>query len=236
MGRKNRSSVGVIITRKNCKGEFEFLVVRKRITYAFNDFVYGNYKTQKDVLGLFNQMTGNEKWYYISSYKWEVIFDHFANTKREDTDLYESLKKKFYKTFPSKESLLKLLKSSKSSSSLLWEFPKGHSKSHENTASAAVRECEEETGMVLGHHYHLATNIMYENTYVDGRRTWRQKYFIGVANDDITAFDMCPDYGELGNMQWKTLNELKFIDNFMGLVNMAQYARRFIKKFYAISK
>src|SRR3989344_6225464 len=59
---KEKKSIGIACVRF-VNGSFELILVKKRYTYAFVDFVNGKYsiKNQKQMANLFNNMTTAEK-------------------------------------------------------------------------------------------------------------------------------------------------------------------------------
>ena len=77
-----KKSYGIALIRYNkLKKNYEFLMIKKRNSYAFVDFVLGRYNinNKKYIISLFNNMTYEEK-LIIISLNFEMIWDRFRLT------------------------------------------------------------------------------------------------------------------------------------------------------------
>ena len=138
-----KESAGIICIRKNKKtNEYEVLLIEKKYTFCFCDFILGNYKNDSEsIRRLLNNMTIREKQFlleYEFEFCWKYIFGKNTHKKNEAKKKYENM---------IKEINIKELISNSFSSSSLWEAPKGRIEEKENTFIAAKREFKEETGI-----------------------------------------------------------------------------------------
>lgn len=77
-----KSSYGILLFRK-CNSSFEILLIQRRYTYEFFDFIYGNYKNNDEAFKLLEHMTMNElilvnnlEFYAMWKYVW--VADNFT--------------------------------------------------------------------------------------------------------------------------------------------------------------
>ncbi|MEM3062018.1 MAG: NUDIX hydrolase [Nitrososphaerota archaeon] len=226
-----RKSCGIICCRYN-RNRLEVLLIRKRNTFSFIEFVLGNYSNHKRVVYLLNNMTSEEKaeiasldfdrmWYRV----WMEIN---INSK------YLHCKEYFYNNFQNTGYLLRLLNSS-SSVSTSWEIPKGRIITGETNLNCAIREFEEETGIRNIDYYILpeiikqtfsASNICYHNTY-----------YISL----LTNYNYHPriDYSkkqliEVIDIQWMSLSQILALD--MRIYPCIKNAFKILQKKYKIPR
>lgn len=181
---KIKKSYGIALCRYAPTGinhvgprRMQTLMVKKRFTYQFFEFVFGRYKPNdtKHLMYLFNNMTYAEKicilnmkfsdmWYKIwlsdpeksYFYGYGQIRDGILSARKPSKALaqekglgaYFKKKNKFESAFV-KDSGKRLLDMIEvsSNSEAPWDIPKGHKNLDEQDLNAAVREFEEETGV-----------------------------------------------------------------------------------------
>ena len=191
---KNRSgdnfiiSYGIACTRKNSEsGNYEVLMIKKRATYAFVDFIRGRYDPMKhyDLEFMFNGMTINEK-ILIRAKNFQTIWMYCYGkepTKNSDKVLYSKSIKKFNQLCDHRngEFLLDILNRS-TSSELLWEIPKGRIGKNESPLDSAIREFEEETGIDKSMYQLLFDEGTVEYTFADGGVKYKYIYYMALLN------------------------------------------------------
>ena len=86
---KIKRSYGIALCRIN--KEFEILLIKKKYTYYFFEFVYGNYKesNEKYLMFLFNNMTYEEKM-CILNMKFSDMWYRITLTNPDKLDYYGS--------------------------------------------------------------------------------------------------------------------------------------------------
>lgn len=159
-------SYGIGLFRKN-GDQWEILLVRKRISYAFSDFYNGNYpfKNNESFLQhMFDKMTFYEK-HIIKTLDYTKIHDYYTLMCQPTfNQKYYSNKHKFERLLKNKngQNLLRMIELSKNIEKI-WELPKGRKMQIESEIEACVREFYEETG-VTNDYYKL---IKIEKTSVN---------------------------------------------------------------------
>lgn len=217
---KIKYSYGVICFRKNKYGIFEYLLVKRRFTYSFFDFLFGNYDLTdtRYINKLISRMTREEKFYLhnIQTYDelWELMWgkENFEEHKKfyhynydRGISNFSKIKQGYYigsKFFSLKSFLL----TNKSYSECEWGFPKGKRNENEDNKACAIREFNEETGIKeyelldINNIYetHKGMNDVIYKTFLFFVRT--NKRFINLNNRDKK---------EISDIQWFTLDEIK---------------------------
>lgn len=201
----HKKSYGIACFRYNkhtCKPEI--LLVQKRYTYCFVEFVLGHYSKDNyaRLSYLFNHMTANEKidilslnfgvmWYRI----WLINPDSFYNICNDickDSSFisnYHRKKKKFQNTFLSDGGKkLKCLINKSKNIEPIWEIPKGRKDKEESFLESAIREFKEETG-IEKHKYILLSElnpIVY--SHINMKVKYTNMYYIAI----LKCKSLCP--------------------------------------------
>lgn len=164
-----------MIVRRNIlkNNRYEIILVRRRISYDFDNFVLGHYDIDdtRAVTSMMNRMTLNEKllimsnnfealWYHLFLCNPQTgmdLRDQFPPLRRWEEcscythDYYRQSEKK-YREFMSRQDLLDIVTEARSCDPI-WEIPKGRTKSkNERNLTCAIREVKEETGLTQEHY------------------------------------------------------------------------------------
>jgi len=176
-----KTSIGIILIKQGLlNSPPEVLLVHKRYTYAFNDFINGNYiylhhndtkiflKKKNPILSLeslLEQMTTSELLDIMSLNFEQMWYKVCLNFKKDDPH-YIKKYNKFYSEFikfDNGKKLINLIKNTKIRGTLLWEVPKGRKNDNKETdLECAIREVEEETGRTK-YYYRIIPNIKKKN-------------------------------------------------------------------------
>lgn len=183
-------SYGIACTRKNTEsGNYEILMIKKRATYAFVDFIRGRYDPMRHYALelMFNGMTINEK-ILIRSKDFQTIWIYCYGqqpTKNSDKLLCAKSSRKFSQLceYQDGEFLLSLLSRS-TNSDLLWEIPKGRIGKGESPVDSAIREFEEETGISKNMYQLLFDEGTVEYTFSDGGVRYKYIYYMAILNNN----------------------------------------------------
>lgn len=183
------TSYGIACMRKNSDtGNYEILMIKKRATYSFIDFVRGRYDPMRHhVLEyLFNGMTITEK-ILIRTKDFRTIWIYCYGRepgKNSEKALYSKSLKKFDQlcAHRSGEFLMDLLNRS-TNQELFWEIPKGRSGKHESPVDSAIREFEEETGINKSMYKILFEEGTIEYTFSDSGVRYRYVYYLALLNN-----------------------------------------------------
>lgn len=201
-----KCSTGIALCRKFEDGIVRVLMINKRYTYAFYDFVNGHYNDASDraIIELFNHMTIDEKldinsmnfaqmWYRVWLHN-RVAYHNAAMARWNELVSGDN-----------GERLKRLMRRSVfCAPSRIWEIPKGRKKySGERDMDCAIREFYEETGIPRGM-YHI-TDGTYNMSYIESGVQYEIRYFIAITSriiDHKINSSSMTQLGELCDMQW----------------------------------
>lgn len=192
-----KTSVGVAMCRREpTTGVPEILLVKSRLSYNYNAFVFGKYKpwdTEK-IQSRMNNTTLHEK-LLIWSCDFNKMWDHIwlriptANGDPKDTfyQFYINCRNKFERLI-SKDAGRRLrgLIAKATSVELGWLIPRGRIESGESELECALREMHEETSIDASQ-YHILHDVKpICASHEDENVTYVCKYFVGWTDRDFT--------------------------------------------------
>jgi 8-oxo-dGTP pyrophosphatase MutT (NUDIX family) len=227
-----KNSYGLICCRYNSNNDqIETLMVHKRTTFSFVDFVLGRYKrNDRDrILFLLNRMTSEEKidifsldfgriWYRIWLQNPDML-----DIGKDKKEKYAACKKFFDNNFVKDKGalLISLLNSTNNSVETLWEPPKGRLASlHEKPLNCAVREFYEETG-ITPLDYEIVEFTPYKTSIENGKIKYVNHYYVAVLHHNSkynNSRHLKINYGdalhvtEVIGMQWMSLHKISVMD------------------------
>lgn len=234
-----RYSVGVILCRFNEKTKRpEVLLVHKRCTYAFADFVHGHYTlsfggAEKTPLRappltvLLGQMS-TEELIILWTLNFDYIWHHLWLSQYNAT-LYSKKREKFYANFVAQpengQKLKEYIQQIKGAGfSPLWEIPKGRPlNKHESDICCATRELQEETGVTKEEYRFLFPASFPKVFYhVDAGVRYIYKYYIAFAKSNLAKQELhdkhtskvreCYRTGEVDNVCWADIEKIRSLD------------------------
>ncbi len=194
-----KTSLGVILCRKNPKTRrLQVLLVHKRYTYAFSEFVHGRYTrgristpggaAHRSVSALLDRMTQEELidlWSLDFGQMWYRIW-----LTRDNKELYNKKHAKFQTAFMREDggaALRRLISQARANGVLLWEVPKGRRLgAREPDILCAVRELREEAG-VDKREYHIIPEAKRRAVYTSAGTRYVCVYYVAVANPHLSA-------------------------------------------------
>ncbi len=239
--RKTKRSNGIACCRFNIhKNEIEILLVRKRYTYHFAEFVMGNYSINDDskILHLINRMNIEEKIDLLSLdfnrvwYRFCLIDPNTYGSITEqcksyfDHKFYLRCKRKFDEAFlkcmPEYNRMKKLLNNSDSRDTI-WELPKGKKLNvYETELNCAIREFYEETGICTNQYTILHNLGTFTMTHQSTKNIYISKYYVAVMNINTELnyrytnpkmnYENRRQLSEISDVKWMTLSELCVYD------------------------
>lgn len=224
---RRKDSFGIALCLDEGDG-FKILMIKKKYTYEFMDFVYGKYK-KKDTMGimsLLNRMSYVEKslisklnfgdmWEYIWGFNPEHgLTPHNANSEK-GLNIFFQKKAQFNSNFSHNfgKRIKNLIRNSVNSEAV-WEIPKGRRKINETELDAAMREFKEETGINADEYkifWHVkpisdafsSAGVVYNTKYFLARSCLKRKPQIFFKN-----VEQCI---EVQSIKWIALEEIKFL-------------------------
>ena len=222
------TSLGVIVYRWNNEKKREYLMIRRRDTLGFVEFMRGKYNLSNCpyIYELFGIMTENERERLIEK-EFDVLWNELWMNKntRQYHNEYENSKKKFnqlkegftYKNNDNTEEYISLKKVHDSHPIKWyepeWGFPKGRRMLKETDLQCAMREFREETGLEDSD-YTICEDLgrIEETFYGTNNIRYRHIYFIGLWNIDSekeVTVDQSnfSQISEIGNIEWFPFDE-----------------------------
>jgi 8-oxo-dGTP pyrophosphatase MutT (NUDIX family) len=185
-----KRSYGMLLFRKNpSTAQVELLLIQKRCTYAYSDFVNGRYsKNDNSILNLLNYMTREEKivilslnfnymWYHCYMYTSQLLDEHC-----ETNFGFMKKKKKFTRMFVADggRRIRSLINKSRSKMRI-WDLPKGRKEQDEYDVNCAIREIKEEVDLGPKKYKFLWNMKPMHFTHEDCGVRYYCKFYIGVV-------------------------------------------------------
>ena len=217
-------SYGILLFHKDKNNIFRIVLVERKDSISFIEFIRGKYKTvyNKDYLNLlFSRLSNNEKQLLIKndfSSLWNNLWIHtdtinsrikkeFLKSSQNFNKLKKGIKKEndFYDIESLVQNIITDYKNNE------WEIPKGRRKKYENNKACAIREFKEETN-ITEDKYKLFNNIIPISEEYTGINSVKYKhvYYIGRSDE---LYDLIVDgtnkdqYTEIKNISWLTKEE-----------------------------
>ena len=215
-------SMGIIAFRKvkSEKIDYQFLMIRRKDTLGFMDFMRGKYSIyNKDyIVNLLKEMTITEKMNllekdFVSLWK-ELWRDNDSDgsrlNKSEEAisrDKYDSLCSGIM-TSTGCYTLEELVKESDTSwEEPEWGFPKGRRNHGEKDFECALREFSEETGYDSKYLKNIENLQQYEEIFMgSNHKSYKHKYYIMMLDADA-SMKSGHDRSEVSKVEWKTYSE-----------------------------
>jgi 8-oxo-dGTP pyrophosphatase MutT (NUDIX family) len=200
-------------TISNGNDSIQFLLIQRKDSLSFVEFIRGKYNPadREYIKQLLRGMSQKEQALILNSTfdeLWTSVWGETSSVKSHKTD-YEDSEKKFSQI---RDFLIESIHSDPSKwSEPEWGFPKGRRNPYEMDVSCAIREFQEETGL-MRNEFTLFHNIMpISETFLGSNGIhYCHKYFIAVCNKE-TKVEMKIDNHhmarEIGNIKWCTLDE-----------------------------
>lgn len=235
--RRFKESYGIACCRFNMQTKKpEVLMIKKKYTYAFFDFVFCKYKKRDEhrLRKLFEQMSLQEKadilkldfdklWCRIrvkipDPSNYTNSKNSFIKKNNDAWNTYINKKNKFNHNFINNDKgrrLKKLINRTKSID-YIWEIPKGRPQLNEKPINTAVREFYEETDIGIDKYTFLLHTKPIIESYVVNRCQYKHTYFIAVANkfnwDPELNFSSHEQSLEVENIQWVSLDKAIYLN------------------------
>ena len=232
-----KKSYGVACCRLN-RNKLEVLVVHKRTTFSFVDFVLGHYRKGDDdkILYFLDHMSAEEKldiwtldfgriWFRI----WLVDPDSTLvgheglKLSEERYERYNKCKNQFHDNFVrDRGEKIRQLLSRSTNLETLWELPKGRLENgQERPLNCAIREFQEETGISPMEYEILDGEESYRCAIRGEKVEYRTSYYLAVIHSSSKwnnpknikmNYNNPHQISEVIGMQWMDLDKIKTVD------------------------
>lgn len=194
------TSFGVVCYRRNLDGDPEFLLVQRKDSLCYVEFIRGKYTlTNRPYIShLLSNMTHDER-YRLLCMSFDELWcnfwqddrsKRFLNEYNQSRSRFDALRDGFFDVVGERVQLASLLSiSAPGFFETEWGFPKGRRNIDESDSDCALREFSEETGLLKDDVLHLHHSTLFEETFVGSNKVrYRHIYYIyTVQSHDLLA-------------------------------------------------
>lgn len=211
------TSIGIIALRKH-QGQIQFLMICRKNSLGFIDFMRGKYKLYSPLHlnNLINEMTNAEKQSLLNNefhILWQHLWGEFVGMQYRgeeaiSRDKFATIGQGIEFKNGQKYNLESLITNSTTNwETPEWEFPKGRRNYQENDLACALREFEEETGYSKNDINIVQNIIPFEEIYTGSNfKSYKHKYFIGMIDENIIPVHSFQK-SEVSQIKWVNLEE-----------------------------
>ena len=209
------TSYGIIAFRYNMNKKIEYLMIRRKDTFGYIDFLRGKYSPYnvEQLQTIIDEMSieekeriKNENYQRLRNILWSCDLDACNYNQEEiiSQKKFENIKNGILIG----DKLVKLNeivnKSNTKWSESEWEFPKGRRNSQEKDIDTAIREFEEETGYSINMTKIIENVIPYEEIFIGSNyKCYKNKYYLAYLDNNIEILDKYQKT-EVSKIEWKT--------------------------------
>jgi ADP-ribose pyrophosphatase YjhB (NUDIX family) len=215
------TSIGIIVFRYSTSGTIEYLMIRRKDTLGYIDFMRGKYSiyNKEYIMNMLKQMTYDEKEVLCNNdfdTAWKRVWgnDSISNQykseetiSREKFQLLQSgvFNKSYYYTLTS---MIEESNQYGRWEEAEWGFPKGRRNYQEKDFECAMREFTEETG----YNYHYLRNIQnllpFEEIFTGSNyKSYKHKYYLTYMDYKLSLNMKAFDPTEVSKMEWKSYED-----------------------------
>ena len=213
------TSYGVIVFRKHPINGIEYLMIRRKNSFGYIDFIRGKYVSYNldHLQQLIDEMSESEKQNILtqdfSTLCSEMWGDNQSMWRSEDSGSqrkFENLKNIGITMTDNSKVFLKDIVgiSATKWQETEWEFPKGRRNTQEKEIDCAVREFVEETGYSK-HCISVLRNIIpIEEIFIgSNHKSYKHKYYLAYMDNNQTHSHTLHNFQqtEVSKIEWKTL-------------------------------
>ncbi len=212
------TSYGMIVFRYNNNSKVEFLMIRRKDSFGFIDFIRGKYSPYNinQLISIVDQMSLEEK-ERIKTLTFENLWNEMWGKSSSFNNQYRNEEIMSKKKFDIVKEGIKIddviitlddiINQSKTAyNETEWELPKGRRNNKEKDIDCALREFEEETGISVNLINVVENLLPFEETFIGtNHKSYKHKYFLAYNKStdllDLTNYQKT----EVGSLEWKTL-------------------------------
>jgi 8-oxo-dGTP pyrophosphatase MutT (NUDIX family) len=217
------TSYGIIAFKCGMEG-VEYLMIRRKDSFGYIDFIRGKYSPYNltQLLVIINEMSLDEK-HRIITQPFEILWSEMWGDTNTGNNQYKneeiSSKKKFELlregiAIGIDDKILTLQDIVKMSNTTWketeWEFPKGRRNQKEKDLECALREFEEETGIKTSEITIIENILPFEEIFIgSNHKSYKHKYFLAYMNNFVEENNKLSNFQatEVSKLEWKTLEK-----------------------------
>jgi 8-oxo-dGTP pyrophosphatase MutT (NUDIX family) len=195
----------------------EYLMIRRKDSFGYIDFVRGKYTPQniEQVQNIFNEMSVSERQQILNNdfaYLWKEMWGEANNgTQFKSEEIisqkkFDLLKNGIILENGEKITIVDIVnKCTTNWQETEWEFPKGRRNYQEKEIDCALREFEEETGIPINNLKVIENLLPFEEIFIgSNNKSYKHKYYIAFINKLIEPNNNY-QITEVSKLEWKTL-------------------------------
>ena len=214
------TSFGIIAFRMN-KGVPEYLMIRRKDTLGYIDFMRGKYSPYNKyyIMNMLKQMTYVEKEKLRNNdfdFLWKDLWGNIHISNQYKTE--EIVSKEKYQLLTQgilnkdeKYTLIDLINESNKFTIWYepeWGFPKGRRNYQESDFESAIREFTEETGYSIKKLKNVQNILPFEEIFTGSNyKSYKHKYYLMYMKYDDSMISANYQKDEVSQMIWKTYDE-----------------------------
>ena len=208
-------SYGIIVYRK-IKNNFEYLMIRRKNSFGYIDFVRGKYSLYNiyQIQNIVDEMSLEEKQNILIQpfiTLWNDMWGELNNSQNKNEEQIAYKKMELIKNGINIDekivTLQDIVNNSKTNwKETEWEFPKGRRNYKEKDLDCALREFQEETGISSSKIKIVENVIPFEEIFIGTNyKSYKHKYFLAEMNkeeDNLNNFQIT----EVSKLEWKSID------------------------------
>ena len=212
-------SIGTIVFRKVKSDTIDFLMIRRKHSLGFMDFMRGKYSiyNKEYIMNLMREMTNEEKKMIIENdflklwtFLWNKnnISNQYKEEQQVSEEKFNALKYGILNgnEIYSLESMIKGIKDNWEEPE--WGFPKGRRNCFERDFDCALREFSEETGYHKKSLVNVENILPFEEIFTGSNyKSYKHKYYLLMMTETTCKTPEHFDKSEVSKMEWKTYEE-----------------------------
>lgn len=212
------TSYGIILFRSSLNG-LEFLMLRRKDSFGYIDFIRGKYSPHNivHIQDIINEMSIDEKEKILNEpfdNLWNHMWGNTSNIQYRSEETSSNKKFDLIKsgiTLDNVKITLKdiIEKSTTKWKETEWEFPKGRRNYQEKDLDCAFREFEEETGISKSSITIIENVLPFEEIFIGtNHKSYKHKYFLAYSKERDCEYNL-ENYqkSEVSKLEWKTIDQ-----------------------------
>tara|TARA_Y100000748_G_scaffold303727_1_gene309855 strand:+ start:1537 stop:2352 length:816 start_codon:yes stop_codon:yes gene_type:complete len=219
------TSYGIITFRINEGNKIEYLLIRRKDTLGYVDFIRGKYPQNniEHISNMLKEMTIDEK-KNLCKEDFKKLWNNLWGTNSKMGGYQRIEERTSSEKLNNLKSGINILNRKTKECNVIcldelikkvntswiepeWGFPKGRRNHLELDIECALREWEEETGYLRDDIDMIQNLAPFEETFTGSNyKSYKHKYYVGHYVGNNTC-ELCYDKTEVGKLEWKTYND-----------------------------
>jgi 8-oxo-dGTP pyrophosphatase MutT (NUDIX family) len=205
-------------TLKHYENVIELLIIKRKDSLAFIDFMRGKYimEDKNYILNLLNNMSISERNFLLDNdfnTIWNYLWNYNTNNLYRNEEKLSKIKfnklKTGYVSILESYNLKDLINLCvKNYTEPEWGFPKGRRNYHEKDIVCGLREFEEETGYKKGDIEIFNNIVPFEEIFTGSNyKSYKHKYFVGIIDNTTIPINNFQIY-EISEIKWVPITDV----------------------------